>query len=155
MILSNRNEELSIELGRLKRAHEETQKQLNTVSEAKSALERLKWTEIDIVSMNLEQSRREIVELKRERDLLCADLESSKAPDSISNSSGIADLEGELLNLRCQLDQVQKQHDAALSQKVAGVSGTSPSLTSYRMQILQRWHKNWEHCQIWSSPYAS
>lgn len=117
MILTNRNEELVIEMGRLKKAYDDLVKEKNSLSQTKLEQDSLKLAELDVVNMNSETSRRQIMELQRENELLRAEVESIQSTLPILDTRRIKELEEDIMDIQAKLEEEQCKNQTIIKKK--------------------------------------
>lgn len=105
--LQTRNEQVGIELGRLRKANEDLLKDAEELRSTKSQQETIKVAEFEVVGLNLENTRRQVVELQRENQLLRLETASLKQNEPVVDSRKIAELEDDLLDLQTKLEEEQ------------------------------------------------
>ncbi|PJF18824.1 Protein CASP [Paramicrosporidium saccamoebae] len=132
MVLTNRNEELVIELGRLKKAHEELQKETQTMSDIKSKQEDLKWAEMDVINLNLEGYRRQLTELQRENEMLRAEVESNKSILPEVDMDRMRALEEDVSDLQKKLAEDQASTKNIMLKKDQELEATKKRLEAFK-----------------------
>lgn len=105
MRLTNRNEELVIELGKLKKANDDLLRQAEDLNSTRTQQESIKLAEFEVVNMNLENTRRQVVELQRENELLVLEIKSLGQNEPSLDSRKIAELEEDVLDLQAKLEE--------------------------------------------------
>jgi DNA repair exonuclease SbcCD ATPase subunit len=146
MVLTNRNEELVIELGRLKKAHEDLQKETESLTELKSKQEDLKWAEMDVINMNLESNRRQLSELQRENELLRAEVDANKVNTPPMDLHRIKEMETDVATLQKRLEEEQSKSKIVSAKKVLNgqfCSYLGPRITcsDKKIRCIQRCRK--------------
>lgn len=116
MVLTNRNEEVVIELSRLKKAYEDLQKETESVTRLRSQQDNLQLAELDVVNLTAEASRQQIMELQRENELLRAELETRVATPA--DERRIRVLEEDILDLQGKLLEEQNQAKGLIRKRV-------------------------------------
>lgn len=107
--MNRKNEELTIELDRLRKTKEEMQEELKSQAGIKCNEETLKWAELDVINMNLQASRRQTAELQKDNELLRAQLEevNESVKERERMIAEILKLENELAALRSKLIETE------------------------------------------------
>lgn len=118
MLLTNRNEEMVVELGRLKKNLDELHGERAALNSQKSREETVKLAEFTMINGQLEDCRHEIVELQRENEILRLEVQNLRAETpKVHASSRLAELEEDLEQLQRRLSRERSEHHQNLAQK--------------------------------------
>lgn len=117
-----RSDELSIEVGRLRKTNEELQRDLQEQLRRKSQEETVQWAEFDVLNLNLRTARAQIVELQGENEILRADLAGLQEKSLEASSAGLTQgLEEEIAELREKLKATSEDHLRQMAEKDAQI----------------------------------
>lgn len=116
-----RSDELSIEVGRLRKTNEELHKGLQEQLRKKGQEETVQWAEFDVLNLNLRTARAQIVELQGENEILRADLASLQETSGAPSNDLTQRLEKEIAELKEKIKATSEAHLRQMAEKDAQI----------------------------------